>query len=152
VFEWKVDDSVPFTRNRAETPPNRLEYRWNVLINTTDRAFRVVAAADSRSPGAPPTEVTLSALLPANARRAFSIGRPRANGEQTALVFQPAVALTTEIAPGVLRLIVTDKSALDYLRNAKPAEALFRFEPCIRPVGSTATLQCGDVKVPITYP
>jgi len=94
----------------------------------------------------------LSALLPANARRAFSIGRPRANGEQTALVFQPAVALTTEIAPGVLRLIVTDKSALDYLRNAKPAEALFRFEPCIRPVGSTATLQCVDVKVPITYP
>jgi len=60
--------------------------------------------------------------------------------------------VTTEIAPGVLRLIVTDKSALDYLRNAKPAEALFRFEPCIRPVGSTATLQCGDVKVPITYP
>jgi len=49
-------------------------------------------------------------------------------------------------------LIVTDKSVLDELRRAKPTEALFRFEPCIRPVGSIGSLQCSDVKLPISYP
>jgi len=152
VFEWKVDDSLPFTRNRAETPPNRLEYRWSTLINTTDRAYRVVVGADSKTPGVPATDVTFSTLLPPTARRTFSVGKPRANGEQTALVFQPTVAVRTELAPGVLRLIVTDKSVLDELRRAKPTEALFRFEPCIRPVGSIGSLQCSDVKLPISYP
>jgi hypothetical protein len=52
----------------------------------------------------------------------------------------------------VLRLIVRDKTILDDLRRAKPSEALFRFEPCIRPVGSTGSLQCADIKLPIVYP
>ena len=152
VFEWKVDDSLPFTRNRAETPPNRIEYRWAAIINTADRAYRIGVTAAPRTPGAPTTDGTLSALLPATARRTLSVGKPLPNGEQSGLAVQQSVAVQTEIAPGVLRLIIRDKAILDDLRRAKPTEALFRFEPCIRPVGSTGSLQCADAKVPITYP
>ena len=124
------------TRNRAETPPNRVEYRWSAIINTADRAYRVGVNAGTRAPGAPATEGTLSSLLPATARRTLSIGKPLSNGEQSGLAVQQSVAVETEIAPGVFRLIVRDKAILDDLRRAKPSEARFRFEPCIRPVGS----------------
>ena len=152
VFEWRVDDSLPFSRNRPETPPNRIEYRWSAMINTADRAYRIGVAASPRTPGAPAMSGTLSALLPATARRTLSTGKPLPNGEQSALAVQQSVLVQTEIAPGVLRLIVRDKAILDDLRRAKPSEALFRFEPCIRPVGSSGSLQCGDVKLPIVYP
>jgi len=152
VFEWKVDDRLPFTRNRPETPPNRVEYRWNVMINSGDRAYRIIVSADSRSPGAPPRSGTLSDLLPPTARRTLSVGRSRPNGLQAGLTLQQNVLVTTEVAPGVLRFIVTDKTILDDLRRARPAEVTFRFEPCIRAAGSTGPLQCADVTLPIVYP
>ena len=152
VFEWKVDDSLPFVRNRPETPPSRVEYRWSAMINSGDRAFRIAAGAIGRDPGAPARSGTLADLLPPTARRVFSVGKALPNGEQTELNVQQNIGVRTEVAPGVLRLIVTDKTVLDDLRRTKPTEATFRFEPCVRPVGSTAKLQCPDVKVPIVYP
>ena len=44
------------------------------------------------------------------------------------------------------------RAMLDQLRKARPAEAQFKFLPCIRPVGSTGKTECMERAVKITYP
>lgn len=150
VFEWIVTDSVPFVRDRAETPPGRGEFRWEVTVNAADRFFRFVAAILPKIAVAKPTDVTLAELLSTSSQRYVSVGKVTAGvpGEATVL---PNAPVRAESAPGVLRIVVTDRSVLDPILRAKPAEASFRFMPCIRPVGSTAPLECNEAKVSITY-
>src|SRR5206468_4260249 len=55
VFEWVVDDSTPFPVNRAETPPDRTEYQWDVAANASGRYYRFMATTRPRSATAAPT-------------------------------------------------------------------------------------------------
>ena len=151
MFVWIVTDSVPFVRDRAETPPGRGEYRWEVTVNAGDRFVQFTAGVFPKVAVAQPTNVTLSELLaPAAAHRNVSVGS-LSGGVQKDTTVLANVVVRTVIAPGTMRFVVTDRSVLDPILRAKPAEASFRFTPCIRPVGSAGALECNEGKVSITY-
>jgi hypothetical protein len=149
VFEWLVNDTTPFVRDRAETPPGRAEYRWEVTVNAGDRAYRFAASVLPKIAVAKPTNVTLADLLSPTAQRYVSVGKATA-GPADATILRNSVVRTV-IAPGTMRMVVTDRSILDPILRAKPAEASFRFMPCNRPVGSAGPLECSEGKVSITY-
>jgi TolB-like protein len=151
VFEWTVADSAPFTRNRVETPIGRSEYRWEVTLVSGNRNYRMVVATPQRSPGGTPASGTLGDIVGPTAQRFVTTGIVTAGIQKDTTALQ-AVALRTELAPGALRMVVTDRAVLDELRQTKPAEARFRFLPCVRPLGSTGKLECKEGLVKITYP
>lgn len=62
------------------------------------------------------------------------------------------VTFRAEAAPGVMRMVVTDRALLADLLRTKPAEVRFTFFPCIRPIGSTGKLECAEGAVKVTYP
>jgi len=150
VFEWRVDDTAPFAWNRAESEHGDEEYQWSIDVEMTGRYYVLSASSDSPYPGAAPGSGTLSDLLSPTQSRTVTTGALGANGARTDTTELQGVALRTEAAPGVLRMIVTDRAVLDALRQARPAQARFRFRPCARPVGGVA--QCVDERVTIGYP
>jgi TolB-like protein len=150
VFEWRVDDTAPFAWNRAESEHGGAEYRWSIDLEMTGRYYVLSASSDSPYPGAAPGSGTLSDLLSPTLSRTVSTGALGANGVPTDDTDLQGVALRTEAAPGVLRMVVTDRGVLDALRQARPAQARFRFRPCARPVGGVA--QCVDERVTVGYP
>jgi hypothetical protein len=147
VFEWRVDDAAPFTRNRSETPPGRPEYRWNVSVDADGRYYRLTAST-SKYAVATPASGTLSELLE-TASRSVSAGTMVADvmKDTTRLT----VNLRTESGPGVLRMIVSDSTMVGTLRRTRPSHARFRFEPCVIPVGTVGRKQCVDERIAITY-
>ena len=151
VFEWTVADSAPFTRNRVETPIGRSEYRWEVSLVADNRNYRMVVATPQRSPSGTPASGTLGDIVGPSAQRFVTTGVVTAGIQKDTTALQ-AVVLRTELAPGVLRMIVTDHAVLVELRRTKPTEAQFRFLPCVRPIGSTGKLECKEGTVRITYP
>ena len=150
VFEWRVDDAAPFTWNRAETPPGRGEYAWDVEAVAGGRYYRLTAGTPAVVPGTAPGSGTLADILVPSAPRTVVTGAVDANGAPTDTTLLQGVALRTETAPGVLRMIVADRGVLDVLRRERPAQARFRFRPCARPVGGAK--QCVDERVTIGYP
>lgn len=151
VFEWIVNDTVPFVRDRAETPAFRAEFRWEVTVNAGDRFVRFATSVFPKVAVAQPTNVTLSELLaPAASQRSVSVGS-LSGGVQKDTTVLASVVVRTVVTPGSMRLVVTDRSVLDPILRAKPAEASFKFMPCIRPVGSPGALECNEGKVAITY-
>lgn len=152
VFEWRVDDTTSFTRSRAETPAGRGEYRWEVTLELNGRYYRLAASGAAKSPSATPASGTLNDILPLTANRGVNTGALNASGVMTDTTRLQGVALRTEFAPGVLRMVVTDKAVIDALRKARPAQARFRFLPCVSPVGAIGKDQCVDERVSISYP
>ena len=150
TFEWRVDDAAPFTWNRAESPLGRVEYAWDVDVEVGGRYYRLTAASPPPYPGVAAGSGPLADLLVPSALRAAFTGAVGANGVRTDTTQLQGVVLRTEAAPGVLRMIVTDRGVLDALRQARPAQARFRFRPCARPVGGAQ--QCVDERVTIGYP
>ena len=150
VFEWRVDDAVPFAWNRTESEFGSAEYRWSIDLEMSGRYFALSAGTNPVYPGVTPGSGTLADLLSPIIGRFVSTGALGANGVRTDTTRLQGVALRAEAAPGVLRMIVTDRGVLDALRQARPAQARFRFRPCARPVGGVA--QCVDERVTITYP
>ena len=150
VFEWRVDDAAPFAWNRAESESGNSEYGWSVDMEMTGRYYTVSAKTTPVYPGATPGSGTLAELLSPIVARAVTSGAMGPNGVRTDTTRLQGVSLQTEAAPGVLRMIVTDRGVLDALRRARPAQARFRFRPCARPVGAAA--QCVDERVTIAYP
>ena len=150
VFEWTVADSAPFARNRSETPLMRPEYRWEITVNAGERYYRFGASGGSRVPG-PPVSGTLADVLSATGSRWIFTGKLAGGVQKDTTQLQGGLP-RTEVAPGVLRIIVTDKAVLDVMRTARPAEARFRFFPCVRPLGSTGSLECLDTMVKVIYP
>jgi hypothetical protein len=116
------------------------------------RELRLVASAASKNAGAPPASGTFTQLLPPGATRVVFGGTVGANGVATDTTLLEGVALRTEVAPGVLRMIVTDRGLLDELRRARPVEAKFRFSPCALALGVVGKTACADEKVTISYP
>jgi TolB-like protein len=151
VFEWRVDDTAPFTRHRAETPPGRTEYRWDVIVQTGNRYYRLTTNSGAKPAGAAPASGTLADLLPVSVNRAVLTGSANADGAMKDTTRLPSVVLRTETAPGVFRMIVTDQSVIEPLRRSRPTHARFRFEPCVTPVGVVGQRQCLDERIPITY-
>ena len=152
VFEWKVDDAAPFMWNRPETPAGRGEYRWEVTLETGDRYMMLVASASAREAGAAVGSGTLANILTPSAFRAVVNGSLGANGVKKDTTQLQGVALRTEMPAGSLRLIVTDPGVLAQLRKSRPAQASFKFAPCVKPVGVVGKEQCMDEKVTISYP
>ena len=150
VFEWRVNDSTPFTRNRAETPIGRTENRWMVTVDAGRRYYRLSANSATKVME-PPTSGTLSDLLPPTANLSVIGGNLDAGGVRRDTTFQAGIQLRTEIAPQTLRLVVSDSTFIGTLRRERPTHAVFRFEPCIVPVGTLGQRQCFEEKVPITY-
>jgi TolB-like protein/tetratricopeptide (TPR) repeat protein len=150
VFEWRVDDTAPFTRNRAETPISRAEYRWQITIDVGDRYYRLLASTQGKVAG-PPASGPLSDILAQAAGRTIFTGKLNALGAMTDTTALQGVALRTEGAPGVMRMTVTDPTLLATLRRERPTHARFRFDPCVTPVGTVGQRQCVDERVPITY-
>jgi TolB-like protein len=150
VFEWRVNDSTPFPRNRAETPVGRGEYRWIVNLEGNNRYYRLSASSTTKSPTDTPGSGTLADLLPPTANRQVVSGT-LAGGVKMDTTLLVNVQLRTEVAPGLLRMIVSDQAVVDALRRARPAQAVFRLEPCIVPVGTLNQRQCLEERVAITY-
>lgn len=151
VFEWKVDDSAPFVRNRAETPPDRGEYRWEVTLATDARYYRLRISEQGKIANSAPVSGTLADLL-APAARVVIAGAVGPNGVEKDTTALGGVGFRTEAAPGALRMIVTDRAVLDVLRRGRPAQARFQFYPCVQPLGTTGKLDCVNQVVPVTYP
>ena len=151
VFEWRVDDAAPFTRNRAETPPGRGEYRWDVTVELDQRYYRLSAGGSSKVPTSPPVSGPLGDILSPTANRSVSTGATGAGGVLTDTTRLQGVALRTEIVPGALRMIVTDTGVVNTLRRSRPGLAQFRFEPCVVPAGTVGQKQCVAARIPITY-
>jgi TolB-like protein len=152
TFEWTVDDAAPFSWSLPETPPARGEYLWEVRLDTPTRQVRLSVFAAAKSAGAPPDSGTLTQLLPPHATRVVYGGRLGANGVPTDSTLLQSVSLRTEMAPGVLRLIVTDRGLLEELRRDRPAAAKFRFSPCTQALDVVGKTVCADEKVTISYP
>jgi TolB-like protein/tetratricopeptide (TPR) repeat protein len=150
VFEWRVDDAAPFTRNRAETPVSRAEYRWQITVDLGDRYYRLLASANGKTPG-PPASGTLSDILAPSVGRTIFTGKLNVLGVMADTTALQGVALRTEIAPGVMRMSVTDPTLLATLRRERPTHARFRFDPCVTPVGTVGQRQCVDERIPISY-
>ena len=150
IFEWRVNDSTPFTRNRVETPVGRGEHRWVIMIDADTRYYRLSASSATKSAVDVPASGTLADLLPPTANRQVISGT-LAGGIMKDTTLLAGVPLRTEIAPGVLRMIVSDQGVVDALRRARPTHARFRFEPCIVPVGTIDQRQCFEERVAITY-
>jgi TolB-like protein len=150
VFEWRVDDATPFTRHRAETPPGRAEYRWDVVVDAGERYYRLTASPVGKSGAEAPMRGTLAEIRLTTEGRSVSAGAMVAGvmKDTTRLM---AVGLRTETAPGVLRMIVSDPTIIGALRRTRPSHARFRFEPCVIPVGTVGRKQCVDERVAITY-
>jgi hypothetical protein len=151
VFEWTVADSAPFTRYRAETPVGRGEYRWEVTVDAGGRYFRFGAGGSARSPADTPAGGTLADVFTPTSPRYVITGKLSA-GAQSDTTRQQGPTVRTEFAPGVLRMVVTDRGVIDALLKARPAQASFRFLPCVRPVGSVGPSECVERTVPVTYP
>lgn len=151
IFEWRVDDAAPFTRNRAETPAGRTEYRWEVTVQAGNRYFRLTTSSGAKSAGAAPVSGTLADVLPGSSNRGVLTGAADATGAMKDTTRLQNVVLRTEIAPGVLRMIVTDQSIIETLRRSRPTHARYRFEPCVTPVGVVGQRQCLDERIPISY-
>jgi TolB-like protein/tetratricopeptide (TPR) repeat protein len=152
VFEWRVDDSSPFPRGQTEIPPGRAEYRWEVTIEGDGRYHRFVASGAGKTPTIPPATGTLADILTPAASRSVITGALDASGAMKDTTRLQGVTLRTEIAPGVLRMIVIDPAVVGALRRARPSQARFRFQPCTRPVGTIGKDQCVDERVSISYP
>jgi hypothetical protein len=152
TFEWRVDDKEPFTRNRAETPPGRVEYRWDVVLDVNGRYYRLVANAPVKAAGAAAVSGTLSDILLPTGPRSVQTGALDASGAMKDTTRLQSVALRTEITPGALRMIVTDPGVVAALRSARPAQAWLRFRPCVTPVGTVGKDQCVDERVTVSYP
>jgi TolB-like protein/tetratricopeptide (TPR) repeat protein len=150
VFEWRVNDSTPFPRNRDVTPVGRGEYRWIVNLEGSNRYYRLTASSTTKSPVDAPSSGTLADLLPPTANRQVVAGT-LSGGVKKDTTLLVGVQLRTEVAPGVLRMIVSDKAVVDALRRERPTHAVFRFEPCIVPVGTLNQRQCLEERIAITY-
>ncbi len=152
TFEWTVDDAAPFAWNLPESPADQREYRWEIRLESPGRYFGFVGGAAHKATGAVPFTGTLAQLLSSNAYRVVFGGNLNANGVPTDTTVMQSVTLSTEIAPGVLRMIVTDRAVLDALRRMRPAEALFRFTPCAQTLGVVGKTPCVEQRVTISYP
>ncbi|MGH7520305.1 MAG: hypothetical protein ACREMI_03405, partial [Gemmatimonadales bacterium] len=150
VFEWKVDDSAPFALDRAESPAGRVEYSWEVNVDLGTRYYRMTTNSQAKSAVAAPRAVLLGDVLPPTANRSV-FGGASAAGVQKDTTRLLNVTLRTEIAPGVLRMIVNDPVVVESLRRARPAQARFRFFPCAVPVGTVGRRECLDERIAITY-
>ena len=152
TFEWTVDDAAPFAWNLAESPADQREYRWEIWLEIPGRYYGFVGGTPRMAAGSMPLNGTLAQLLSSNATRVVFDGKLDGNGVPTDTTVLQGVTLRTEIAPGVLRMIVTDHAVLDALRRARPAEALFRFTPCAQPLGVVGKTPCVEERVTISYP
>lgn len=151
VFEWIVDDASPFTWHAAETPILGREYRWEVRLAAGNRQNRLVVGAAPKQVGEAPASGTLEQLLPQTATRVVFAGALDAKGVATDTTQLQGVTVRTEFAAGVFRMVLTDPTVLAELRRTKPADALFFFTPCVRPVGVIAIGECPNTRVPISY-
>ena len=151
TFEWIIDDATPFTWSLPETPPSRGEYAWEVRMDSPTRQLRFSVGAARKNAGSPPASGTLEQLLPPSASRQVIAGRLGANGAPTDTTLLQGVTLRTELAPGLLRMVVTDRGILDDLRRARPEVARFRFSPCPSPVGVIPSGACADERVTVIY-
>ena len=153
VFEWTVADTGSFPINRAETPIGQGEYKWEVTMDLGGRYYRLVQALPTKMPGAAPASMPLADLigLP-NAQRLLSTGTLMSNGVLKDTTMMQSVSFRAEVAPGVMRMVLTDRNLIDELRRVRPAEARFKIGPCIRPVGSTAKAECVEGTARIVYP
>ena len=150
VFEWKVDDATPFPFNRAETPPGRTEYRWEVSVEVGARYYRFMTNSLTKSAVATPGSGTLSDILPPIANR-MVVGGTLAAGVMKDTTVLSSVPLRVEFASGALRLVVSDTAVVGAMRRTRPAQARFRFEPCIVPVGTQGKRECLTEMISMTY-
>jgi TolB-like protein len=150
VFEFRVDSLAPLAWNRPETPAGQGQAAWDVKIVTGARYYRLRVNALRKVPGAPADSGSLEALLPPTATRIVLGGTVGADGVEMDTSALQSVQLKTEMPPGFLRLVITDRAVLDVLRRERPAQARFRFTPCVRPPGQNR--QCLDERVTIAYP
>jgi TolB-like protein/tetratricopeptide (TPR) repeat protein len=152
VFEWRIDDTTAFRRNRPESPVGRGEYRWEITLEGADRYHRFNVSVPAKPAGAPEVTGTLSEILTANPGRGMVTGRMSPAGVQLDTTAVQSVAVQVETPPGLLRMIVSDKATIEAWRRTRPVAARFRFYPCVRPVGEVSASECVDQRITITYP
>jgi TolB-like protein/tetratricopeptide (TPR) repeat protein len=149
-FQWKVDDASPFTWSRPETPVGRQEYRWEVTLEAGGRYYRMMVAPQTKSAMVAPESGSLGELLGPTAARFVLTGALGAGAVQSDTTLLQGTIVQTETGPGVLRMSVTDRGLLEWIRRERPQQARFRFYPCVNPIGAAS--QCVDEQVTISYP
>ncbi|MBI3789641.1 MAG: hypothetical protein HY275_02045, partial [Gemmatimonadetes bacterium] len=150
VFEWTVQDAQPFTWNLPETPSLGGEYRFESRVQAGNKAFVVAVLSFPKRSGLGVQSGTLAQLLDDKVPRFALSGTLDARGAMADTTRLQSVRVQTEIAPGALRVIVTDRAILDALRASRPKEALFRLLPCPQPIG-VPRRECASDAVAITY-
>ena len=120
-------------------------------MSGANRQHRLVVGALGKQVGDAPASGTLEQLLLRTATRVVFAGTLDAKGVATDTTALQGVAVRTEFAAGVFRVVLTDKAVLEELRRQRPADALFFFTPCVRPVGVINRGDCPSTRMSIVY-